>query len=51
MKIPWNMQAIEEFSDTCCGEAKASQNPAEQKEVDSEAEAAGRFSCRMKAKL
>ena len=26
-------------------------NPAEQKEVDSEAEAAGRFSCRMKAKL
>ena len=41
MEISWKMQQIQEFSDTCCGEAKAPQNPKEQKEVDSEAEAAG----------
>ena len=46
--VSWNIQATE-FSDTC-GEAKAPQNPAEQ-EVDSEAEAAGRISCRTKTKL
>ena len=50
MKRSWNIQAIEEFNDTCRGEAKAPQNPAEQ-EVDSEAEAAGRISRRMKTKL